>query len=113
MTNLSNLGVTEILDGLDNKAFSAEELIVEYIKILKTKNKHNAYIHFNEEKSLNLAKESDARRAKNNSLASIQSCSFLTVFLSLTTPSKLAKKDDLDLKSEIDSTSNSNSKYFF
>ena len=69
MTNLSNLGVTEILDGLDNKAFSAEELIVEYIKILKTKNKHNAYIHFNEEKSLNLAKESDARRAKNNSLA--------------------------------------------
>ena len=26
---------------------------------------------------------------------------------------QLAKKDDLDLKSEIDSTSNSNSKYFF
>jgi len=69
MTNLSNLGVTEILDGLNNKAFSAEELITEYIKILKTKNKHNAYIHFNEEKSLNHAKESDARRAKNNSLA--------------------------------------------
>ena len=69
MTNLSNLGVTEILDGLNNKAFSAEELITEYIKILKTKNEHNAYIHFNEEKSLNHAKESDARRAKNNSLA--------------------------------------------
>ena len=69
MKNLANLGVTETLEGLNNKLFSAKELIEEYIQLLKKDNKFNAYIHFNEEKSLNLAKLSDERRAKNNALA--------------------------------------------
>ena len=68
MTKITDLGVVETLDGLNKKDFSSEEVVSEYLKIIESDTKLNAYIHFNREKSLSEAKKSDQRRSNNNSL---------------------------------------------
>ena len=68
MTKITDLGVIETLDGLKSKEFSSEEVVSEYLKLIQSDSKLNAYIHFNGEKSLLEAKKSDQRRANNNSL---------------------------------------------
>jgi aspartyl-tRNA(Asn)/glutamyl-tRNA(Gln) amidotransferase subunit A len=68
MTEITNLGVTETLEGLNKKEFSSEEVTKEYLEIIKNEKDLNAYIHYNAEKSLSLAKLSDERRAKNKAL---------------------------------------------
>ena len=68
MTKISNLGVVETLDGLNKKEFSTLELINEYLQLIDSDRELNAFIHFNEEKSLSLAKLSDERRSKNEAL---------------------------------------------
>ena len=68
MTKITDLGVIETLEGLKSKEFSSEEVVSEYLKLIQSDAKLNAYIHFNGEKSLLEAKKSDQRRAHNNSL---------------------------------------------
>ena len=68
MTKITDLGVIETLEGLKSKEFSSEEVVSEYLKLIQSDLKLNAYIHFNGEKSLLEAKKSDQRRANNNSL---------------------------------------------
>ena len=51
MTKITDLGVVETLDGLNKKDFSSEEVVTEYLKIIESDTKLNAYIHFNREKS--------------------------------------------------------------
>ena len=68
MTKLTNLGVVETLEGLNNKEFSSVEVIKEYLNLIENDSKLNAYIHFNAEKSLSSAKPSDERRSKNEAL---------------------------------------------
>ena len=68
MTKITDLGVIETLEGLKSKEFSSEEVVSEYLKLIQSDSKLNAYIHFNSEKSLLEAKKSDQRRANNNSL---------------------------------------------
>ena len=68
MTKISDLGVVETLDGLNKKEFSSLEVINEYLQLIDSDKELNAYIHFNEKKSLNLAKLSDERRSKNQAL---------------------------------------------
>ncbi len=68
MTKITDLGVIETLEGLKSKEFSSEEVVSEYLKLIQSDSKLNAYIHFNGEKSLLEAKKSDQRRANNNSL---------------------------------------------
>jgi len=68
MTKITDLGVIETLEGLKSKEFSSEEVVSEYLKLIQSDSKLNAYIHFNVEKSLLEAKKSDQRRANNNSL---------------------------------------------
>ena len=68
MSSITDLGAYEVIEGLNKKDFLSVELVKEYIKLLKKENKLNAYVHYNEEKSLNLAKDSDKRRLKNNAL---------------------------------------------
>ena len=68
MTKMTDLGVIETLEGLQSKEFSSEEVVSEYLKLIQSDSKLNAYIHFNGEKSLLEAKKSDQRRANNNSL---------------------------------------------
>ena len=68
MTKITDLGVIETLEGLKSKEFSSEEVVSEYLKLIQSDAKLNAYIHFNGEKSLLEAKKSDQRRVNNNSL---------------------------------------------
>ena len=68
MTKISNLGVVETLDGLNKKEFSSLELINEYLQLIDSDKELNAFIHFNEGKSLSMAKLSDERRSKNQAL---------------------------------------------
>ena len=68
MTKITDLGVIETLEGLKSKEFSSEEVVSEYLKLIQSDSKLNAYIHFNGEKSLLEAKKSDQRRANNNLL---------------------------------------------
>ena len=68
MTKITDLGVIETLEGLKSKEFLSEEVVSEYLKLIQSDSKLNAYIHFNGEKSLLEAKKSDQRRANNNSL---------------------------------------------
>ncbi len=68
MSSITDLGACEVIEGLNKKDFLSVELVEEYLKLLKIENKLNAYIHYNEEKSINLAKDSDKRRVKNSAL---------------------------------------------
>jgi aspartyl-tRNA(Asn)/glutamyl-tRNA(Gln) amidotransferase subunit A len=68
MSKISNLGVIETLEGLNKKEFSSVEVVTEYLNLIENDSKLNAFIHFNSEKSLSLAKLSDDRRSNNDAL---------------------------------------------
>jgi len=68
MTNITDLGVVETLEGLNNKEFSALETVEEYLKLIENDTKLNAFIHYNRKKSIYAAKKSDERRASNKAL---------------------------------------------
>ena len=68
MTNITDLGVVETLEGLNNKEFSALETVEEYLKLIENDTKLNAFIHYNRKKSIYAAKKSDERRAINRAL---------------------------------------------
>jgi len=68
MTNITDLGVVETLEGLNNKEFSALETVEEYLKLIENDTKLNAFIHYNRKKSISAAKKSDERRAINRAL---------------------------------------------
>lgn len=65
MTDLTALTLSEALDGLKAKAFSSEEITSAFIQAIEKANPHlNAYVVQTPEKALDMARESDARRAK-------------------------------------------------
>ena len=65
MTDLTALTLADALEGLNAKEFSSEEITQAYISAIETANSSlNAYILQTPEKALDMAKASDARRAK-------------------------------------------------
>ena len=65
MTDLTALTLSEALDGLNSKAFSSEEITSAFIQAIEKANPAlNAYILKTPEKALDMARASDARRAK-------------------------------------------------
>ena len=63
MTDLTNLTLTETLDGLKNKQFSATEVTQSYIKSMEANRRLNAYVLETPEVALTQAKEADTRYA--------------------------------------------------
>ena len=68
MVKLTELGVEEVIRGLREKEFSSVELIKDVLKKISEGKKLNAYVRFNPEKVLKLAKKSDERISKNKTL---------------------------------------------
>ena len=65
MTDLTALTLSEALDGLNSKAFSSEEITSAFIQAIETANPSlNAYVLQTPEKALEMARVSDARRAR-------------------------------------------------
>ncbi len=64
MTNLTNFTITEALEGLESKKFSAVELTQAHIDMMAAQKGLNAYITETPEQALEQAKASDERRAK-------------------------------------------------
>ncbi|HBJ93000.1 MAG TPA: Asp-tRNA(Asn)/Glu-tRNA(Gln) amidotransferase GatCAB subunit A, partial [Hyphomonadaceae bacterium] len=65
MTDLTGLTLSDALDGLNSKAFSSEEITTAYVDAIEKANGAlNAYILQTPEKAIDMAKASDARRAK-------------------------------------------------
>jgi aspartyl-tRNA(Asn)/glutamyl-tRNA(Gln) amidotransferase subunit A len=65
MTDLTALTLSEALEGLEKKEFSSEEITGAFIQAIEKANPHlNAYVVQTPEKALDMAKASDARRAK-------------------------------------------------
>ena len=69
MTDLSKLTITETLDGLKNKQFSAVEVAQSYLKEMESNRRLNAYVLETPEIALAQAKESDIRYANNTNKA--------------------------------------------
>lgn len=63
MTNLTHLTITEALEGLKSKQFSAVELAQAHIDAMETQRDLNAYVMETPEKALEQASASDARYA--------------------------------------------------
>ena len=63
MTELNHLTITEALEGLGSKKFSATELAETHIKAVEAARSLNAFITETPELALRQAKQSDARRA--------------------------------------------------
>lgn len=61
MTELINLTISQALDGLSKKEFSAVELTNAYLVQMEAKRKLNAYVLETPEKALEVAKEADKR----------------------------------------------------
>ncbi|MEM1037594.1 MAG: Asp-tRNA(Asn)/Glu-tRNA(Gln) amidotransferase subunit GatA [Pseudomonadota bacterium] len=65
MSDLTALTLTEALDGLENKTFSAREITQAFVDAIQASNDTlNAYVVKTPEKALDMADASDARRAK-------------------------------------------------
>ncbi|MEL8054793.1 MAG: Asp-tRNA(Asn)/Glu-tRNA(Gln) amidotransferase subunit GatA [Pseudomonadota bacterium] len=65
MSDLTALTLTEALDGLENKTFSAREITQAFVDTIEASNDTlNAYVVKTPEKALDMADASDARRAK-------------------------------------------------
>jgi len=65
MTNLTSLTLTEALDGLARKSFSSLEITDAFNAAIEAANPHlNAFVLTTPEKAIEMAKASDARRAK-------------------------------------------------
>ena len=69
MTDLTNLTITETLDGLKNKQFSATEVTQSYIKSMEANRRLNAYVLETPEVALTQAKEADTRYANGTNKA--------------------------------------------
>ncbi len=69
MTDLTNLTLTETLDGLKNKQFSATEVTQSYIKSMEANRRLNAYVLETPEVALTQAKEADTRYANGTNKA--------------------------------------------
>lgn len=69
MTDLTNLTLTETLDGLKNKQFSATEVTQSYIKSMEANRRLNAYVLETPEVALAQAKEADTRYANGTNKA--------------------------------------------
>ena len=68
MTKLNELTMIEALSGLENKEFTAVELVNAYFEAMDATKELNAYITETREIALKQAEESDARRAAGNAL---------------------------------------------
>ena len=68
MSELSKLGVEEVIQGLNQKHFSAKELIQDYINKISKEKVLNAFVRINPEKSIKNAENSDNRRKRNEAL---------------------------------------------
>ncbi|RKQ73783.1 Asp-tRNA(Asn)/Glu-tRNA(Gln) amidotransferase subunit GatA [Oceanibaculum indicum] len=66
MASLTGLTMAEALDGLAKKDFSSTELTGAYVKAMEQARHLNAYIVETPEQALDMAKASDARRAKGD-----------------------------------------------
>ncbi|WP_029014233.1 Asp-tRNA(Asn)/Glu-tRNA(Gln) amidotransferase subunit GatA [Niveispirillum irakense] len=66
MTNLTHLSMSEALDGLKKREFTAVELTEEYVKAVEAARPLNAFITETPEIALEQAKASDARYAAGN-----------------------------------------------
>ena len=66
MASLTGLTMAAALDGLAKKDFSSTELTGAYVKAMEQARHLNAYIVETPEQALDMAKASDARRAKGN-----------------------------------------------
>ncbi|MDP3853938.1 Asp-tRNA(Asn)/Glu-tRNA(Gln) amidotransferase subunit GatA [Phenylobacterium sp.] len=64
MTALTSLTLKAALDGLADKSFSSEELTAAHVSAVEAARSLNAYVLETPEKALEMAKASDARRAK-------------------------------------------------
>jgi aspartyl-tRNA(Asn)/glutamyl-tRNA(Gln) amidotransferase subunit A len=64
MTSLTSLTLKAALDGLENKSFSSEELTRAHVEAVAAAKPLNAYILETPDKAFEMAKASDARRAK-------------------------------------------------
>ena len=69
MTDLNKLTLTETLEGLKNKQFSATEVAQSYIKAMEDNRRLNAYVLETPEIALRQAEESDARYANGTNKA--------------------------------------------
>lgn len=69
MTDLTNLTLTETLDGLKNKQFSATEVTQSYIKSMEANRRLNAYVLETPEVAITQAKEADTRYANGTNKA--------------------------------------------
>ena len=69
MTDITQLTITETLDGLKNKQFSATEVALSYLKNMEANHHLNAYVLETPEFALNQAKESDIRYANGTNKA--------------------------------------------
>ena len=68
MSELSKLGVEEVIQGLNQKDFSSKELILDYINKISKEKVLNAFVRINPEKSIKNAENSDNRRKRNEAL---------------------------------------------
>ncbi len=73
MTEFSQLTIKKALEGLEKKEFSALELTQQSIKAFESNKDLNTVITENFEEALKAAKLSDARRAKGETLGSMES----------------------------------------
>jgi aspartyl-tRNA(Asn)/glutamyl-tRNA(Gln) amidotransferase subunit A len=64
MSELTSLTLKAALDGLDSKAFSSAELTQAHVEAVEAARALNAYVLETPEKALEMAKASDARRAR-------------------------------------------------
>lgn len=65
MSGLTSLTLAAALEGLNAKTFSAEDLARAHIAAIETANPHlNAYVVQTPDKALEMARASDARRAR-------------------------------------------------
>lgn len=69
MTDLNKLTITETLDGLKNKQFSATEVTNAYLRAMDANRRLNAYVLETPEIALAQAKEADARYASGTNKA--------------------------------------------
>ena len=65
MTDLTQLSLTETINGLKNKEFTSVEVTEAYLKNMEQKRDLNAYITETPEHALEMAKASDERRAQS------------------------------------------------
>ena len=68
MSDLNALSLAGALDGLNKKQFSSLELTQAFLRAIERANPHlNAYLEVTQERALEMARASDARRAKTHS----------------------------------------------